>query len=285
MYYELNPDEIRIDGLEVYAHHGVYPEEREKGQIFIVNAVLYTDVHRAGLEDDLAYSTDYGQVCRFITEWMQNNTYQLLEAVAEKLSKSILLKYEGISAVDLEVKKPQAPVQLPLECVSLKVHRRWHRAYLAVGSNVGDRENYINGAIAALQSHPQIRVKKMSDLIFTRPYGLVDQDEFLNGAMEVETLLEPEELLNAVHEIEDAAGRVHVVHWGPRTLDIDILFYDKLVYESDYVVIPHSDIQNRDFVLEPLSTLAPNYRHPILGKTVVQMLRELEDNKRTKITE
>ena len=279
----LKPDEIRIDGLEVFAHHGVYPEETENGQTFVVNTVLYTDIRRAGDRDDLACTTNYGEVCRFITEWMQGNTYRLLEAVAEKLSKAILLKYMLVTAVDLEIKKPQAPIPLPVECVSVKIHRSWHRAYLALGSNMGDRECYINGAVSALRAHPQIRVKKVSDMIYTKPYGVAEQEDFLNGAAEVETLLTPEELLKAVHEIEDAAGRVRVTHWGPRTLDIDILFYDKLVYEAEDLVIPHSDIQNRDFVLEPLCMLAPNFQHPILRKTVGQLLRELDIDKLTKI--
>lgn len=283
MHSGLEPDEIRIDGLEVFAHHGVYPEEREKGQTFLVNAVLYTDIRRAGLEDNLENTTDYGEVCRFITGWMQDNTYRLLEAVVEKLSKAILLKYALVTAVELEIKKPQAPIPLPFECVSLKVYRKWHRSYLSVGSNMGDREGYINSAIDALREHPQIKVRKVSDMIRTKPYGVTEQEDFLNGVLEIETLLTPEELLETVHGIEDAAGRVRVMRWGPRTLDIDILFYDKLVYESDHLIIPHSDIQNRDFVLEPLSMLAPNYRHPILGKTVMQLLEGLDEEKLTKI--
>ena len=97
MYNELGSDEIRIEGLEVYAYHGVYPEEREKGQTFYVNATLYTDTHKAGLEDKLELSTNYGDVCLFINQWMKENTYQLLETVAEKLTKAILLKYNLIS--------------------------------------------------------------------------------------------------------------------------------------------------------------------------------------------
>lgn len=279
----LKPDEIRIDGLEVFAHHGVYPEEREKGQKFVVNAVLYTDIRKAGVRDDLDYTTNYGDVCRFITEWMQENTCRLLEAVAEKLSKAVLLKYMPLMAVDLEIRKPQAPISLPVECVSVKIHRRWHRAYLSFGSNMGDREGYIDGAVSALQAHPQIRVKKISDMIYTKPYGVAEQEDFLNGAAEVDTLLTPGELLGAVHEIENAAGRVRVTNWGPRTLDIDILFYDNLVYESEDLVIPHPDIQNRDFVLEPLCKLSPSFRHPILEKTVAQLLRELDIDKLTKI--
>lgn len=283
MYSEFAQDKIIIETLEVFAHHGVLEEEQRKGQIFQVNAVLYTDAHRAGLEDNLFYSVDYGQVCQFITNWMQENTYQLLEAVAEKMSKAILLKYDRIVAVDLEIRKPQAPIPLPFGCISVKIHRRWHTAYLTMGSNMGDKVQYISGAIRALTAHPQIKVKKVSDLILSKPYGVTDQENFLNGALEIETLLEPEELLDALHDMEDAAGRTRVRRWGPRTLDIDIIFYDKLVYESDNVVIPHPDMQNRDFVLEPLSTLAPYYRHPLLGKTVIQLYHELDPGKKTKV--
>ena len=283
MYSEFAQDKIIIEMLEVFAHHGVLEEEQRKGQIFQVNAVLYTDAHRAGLEDNLFYSIDYGQVCQFITNWMQENTYQLLEAVAEKMSKAILLKYDRVVAIDLEIRKPQAPIPLPFGCISVKIHRRWHTAYLTMGSNMGDKVQYISGAIRALTAHPQIKVKKVSDLIMSKPYGVTDQESFLNGALEIETLLEPEELLDALHDMEDAAGRTRVRRWGPRTLDIDIIFYDKLVYESDNVVIPHPDMQNRDFVLEPLSTLAPYYRHPLLGKTVVQLYHELDPGKKTKI--
>lgn len=275
MYNELGSDEIRIEGLEVYAYHGVYPEEREKGQTFYVNATLYTDTHKAGLEDKLELSTNYGDVCLFINQWMKENTYQLLETVAEKLSKAILLKYNLISSVDLEIRKPEAPIELPFGCVSVKVHRGWHKVYLALGSNMGDKEDYINGAIHALKEHPQIKVNKISDMIVTKPYGGVKQDDFLNGALEAETLLSPEELLEACHDIEDAANRRRTIHWGPRTLDIDILFYDKLIFESDTLVIPHPDLENRDFVLKPMNMLAPNFRHPVLKKTMAQLLQEL----------
>lgn len=277
MYLEIAKDEIRIERLEVFAHHGVYPEETKNGQTFVVNATLYTDIRKAGLTDELEYSTNYGDVCYFITKWMQDNTCRLLEAVAERLSKAILLQYPFIAAVDLEIRKPEAPIELPFGCVSVKVQRSWHRAYVALGSNMGDREHYICEAIDALKAHPQICVTKLSDIIETRAYGGVEQADFLNGALELETLLAPEELLDALHAIENAADRKRTIHWGPRTLDLDILFYDQLVYESDTLVIPHPDIVNRDFVLKPLHMLAPNFRHPVLGKSVAQLLREWEE--------
>lgn len=276
MYSKWPMDEIRIEKLEVYAYHGVYPKERRKGQTFVVNATLYTDTARAGAKDELYLATDYGEVCVFIDRWMRENTYQLLESVVENLAREILLKFDLISEIDLEVRKPDAPIDLPFGCVSVKVHRGWHKVYLSVGSNLGDRQEYIDGAVHALETHPQMRGVRVSELIETVPYGNTDQGDFLNGAIELETLLAPEDLLKALQGIENAAGREHGVHWGPRTLDLDILFYDNLVYENETLTIPHADMKNRDFVLKPLSTLAPGYRHPVLDKTVAVLLHELE---------
>lgn len=276
MYSEQGKDEIRIEKLEVYAYHGVYPEERKRGQIFLVNTVLYTDTHRAGAEDKVELSTDYGAVSMFIDRWMKENTCHTLEAVAGNLAREILLNFDLISALDLEILKPEAPIPLTFGCVSVKIHRSWHKAYLSVGSNMGERKKYLEDGIEALKAHPLIKQVKVSELIETAPYGGVEQADFLNAAIGLETLMEPEELLEALHNIENSAGRERILRWGPRTLDLDILFFDQLVYESDTLVIPHPDLHNREFVLKPLSTIAPNYRHPLLGMTVSQELAELE---------
>ncbi len=277
MYLENAKDEIRIEQLEVYAYHGVFPEEKREGQTFLVNAVLYTDTRKAGLSDLLSESTDYGDVCCFITQWMKQNICNLIETVAERLTQALLLNYPLIAAIDLEIRKPEAPIELPFGCVSVKIHRGWHRAYLGVGSNMGDREKYIRDAVEALKANPMVAVGRVSDLIVTAPYGGVEQEDFLNGAIEIETLLEPRELLEVLHEIEAAAERVRELRWGPRTLDLDIIFFDKAVYEDEELVIPHQDMENRRFVLEPMNMLAPNYRHPVLGKTVSQLLNAVAE--------
>ena len=276
MYSEQAKDEIRIEGLEVYAHHGVYPEETKNGQYFYVNAILYTNVRQAGGEDSLERTINYGTVCRFITDWMQENTCLLLEAVAERLSQALLLEYGPLAALELEIQKPHAPISLPFGNVSVKVRRGWHRAYIAVGSNLGNRKTHILSGIQALKVHPLIKLKKVSKMIVTEPYGGGEQEDFLNGALEIETLLEPEELLEALHQVENAEGRERIVRWGPRTLDLDILFYDRLCYESETLVIPHVDLENRVFVLKPMSEIAPYFRHPISKKTMMGLLKELE---------
>ena len=103
-------DQIRIEELEVYAHHGVYPEENEKGQHFYVNATLYTNTHPAGLADDLSLSTNYGEVCQFITEFMQQHTFQLIETVAERTAYEVLQHFPLVQGLDLEIRKPEAPI-------------------------------------------------------------------------------------------------------------------------------------------------------------------------------
>ena len=104
---------------------------------------------------------------------------------------------------------------------------------------------------------------------------MTDQDEFLNGALKMETLLTPHELLELLHRIEQEAGRKRIRRWGPRTLDLDIIFYDDLVAEMDALCIPHVEMHKRAFVLEPLHEIAPYKRHPVYGKTVREMLEDL----------
>lgn len=268
-------DEIRIDQLEVYAYHGVYPRETREGQIFYVNAVLYQDTRSAGRADALELSTDYGEVAHFITDWMEEHTYKLIEAAAEHLAEAILLKFDLIDHLDLEIVKPDAPIDLPFGSVSVRIRRGWHSVFLSAGSNMGDREEHLQNGVEALKNSAAVRKVRVSDFFLTKPYGGVEQEDFLNGAIALETLLSPEELLILLHGIEEKEQRERLVRWGPRTLDLDIIFYDNLVYESDTLIIPHVDMQNRYFVLRPLAELAPNLRHPVYRRTVSELLRQL----------
>ncbi|RME63560.1 MAG: 2-amino-4-hydroxy-6-hydroxymethyldihydropteridine diphosphokinase, partial [Nitrospirae bacterium] len=122
-------------------------------------------------------------------------------------------------------------------------------------------------------------VIKVSGLYYTKPWGYEDQPEFVNLAVEAETDLSPEELLKRVKTIERALGREDTFRWGPRVVDIDILFYDNLVIETDTLKIPHPYIAERDFVLLPMAEIAPQFVHPTLKKDIKTLLRELNEKR------
>ena len=218
------------------------------------------------------------EVSAFITEYLKSHTFKLLERIAEGLAEEMLIKVEGLQKVKLEIKKPWAPVGLPLKTVSVEIERQWHTAYIALGSNMGDSQKYLDEAVKALDEVRNTKVEKVSGFITTPPYGVTDQPDFLNGCLRLRTLLYPEELLKELNRIEKEAGRERIIHWGPRTLDLDIIFYDDLISQDDDLCIPHVEMHKRSFVLEPLEEIAPYKRHPGNGKTVRQMLEELTDS-------
>ncbi len=269
-------DKICIDNLTVYAKHGVLKEERELGQKFEVSAVLYTDTRKAGLTDTLDKSIDYSYVCKYIDRFMKEHTYSLIEAVAENLAMSLLKEIRGLYAVDLKVNKPWAPIGLPVQNVSVCISRSWHTSYISIGSNMGERESFLDMAVEALENDENCYVAKVSDYIETKPYGGVKQDDFLNGCIELKTLYTPYELLTLCQSIENAANRVRTVKWGPRTLDLDILYYDDSIISTKELTIPHPEIPLREFVLKPLSQIAPYAMHPILHKNAIELLKALQ---------
>lgn len=271
-------DCIKIDNLEVYAYHGVFEEEKKKGQKFYVNASLRTDLKKAGRTDCLLDSTHYGEVCLQIQKSMTEKSYDLIERAAAKTVEDILLHFPLIKEVTLELRKPFAPIPMTFESVSVQITRGWHKVYVAFGSNMGEKETYIKNAIQDLKGNSNFRNVTISDFFYSSPYGGVMQDDFVNGVMEMETILEPYELLDVLHDLEAKANRVRVQHWGPRTLDLDIIFYDDLVLDEKELQIPHKDMVNRDFVLIPLAQLAGYKRHPVLHKTVEQLVSDLNEH-------
>ncbi len=146
--------------------------------------------------------------------------------------------------------------------------------YIGIGSNLGSREANCKKAINLLEEMG-IKVLKLSSLIETEPWGVKEQPRFINMAIEAETALEPEDLLNILKTVEAETGRRPGTHWGPRDIDLDILFYGSMVIKTDRLEIPHPGIAERDFVLKPLAEIAPDKVHPVLQKSVKVLLAEL----------
>lgn len=150
-----------------------------------------------------------------------------------------------------------------------------HTAYVAFGSNIGEKENYIKRALEKIEER-EIKIIKVSPIYETEPYGVLDQDSFLNGVVKIETNLTSEDLIEVLLDIEKQLDRVRERRWGPRTIDLDIIFYDNLIINKNNLIIPHKDMENREFVLKPLCDIDENFIHPVLKKSVKQLYDELK---------
>lgn len=153
--------------------------------------------------------------------------------------------------------------------------RAWVRAFLGLGSNLGDRAGMLSAALRMLAG-PDVRVARASRVYESPPWGKTDQPAFLNQVVEIETTLSPERLLARGRQVEDALGRVRRERWGTRTIDIDILLYGDRVIDSPELVVPHAELRRRAFVLVPLAEVAPGLRLPS-GETVLDLLGTLPD--------
>lgn len=148
------------------------------------------------------------------------------------------------------------------------------KVWIALGSNMGDGRKNLDEAVENMNKNG-VKVEKISTYIETEPYGYTEQDNFVNAVCIAETELSPRELLKTLLAIELEMGRVRLIRWGPRIIDLDILFYEDLIIDEEDLKVPHIEIQKRSFVLEPMDKISPEKVHPVFKKTVHELLLEL----------
>lgn len=150
-------------------------------------------------------------------------------------------------------------------------------AYLLSGSNIGDRKLYLDQASSHIAQKCG-KIVQQSALYETAPWGILEQPNYLNQAIIVETALRPEKLMHTLLKIEELMGRIRTIKYGARTIDLDILFYNQEICDSELLKLPHPALQNRRFALTALVEIAPNLIHPTLNKTIKNLLLECTDN-------
>ena len=273
-------DKIYIRDLEFIGYHGVFEEEKKLGQKFYVTLELITNLRDAGLNDDILKTTHYGEVAKTVEKIFFSKKYDLIETLAEDIAREILLNFNLITELKLEIKKPWAPVGIALDNVAVEINRKWTEAYISIGSNMGNKKENLEKAISELSQVKDTFVTKKSEIIETEPFGYKEQDDFLNACVGIKTLLSVRELLKELLAIEKRMGRERKIKWGPRIIDLDIIFYGKEVIEEDDLIVPHPYMEYREFVLKPLEEIIPNFVHPLLMKRVSTLRKELEKNEK-----
>lgn len=267
-------DKICIDGLEIFANHGILEAEKILGQKFLVSAELEIDLRNAGTTDNMHQTVSYAEVCVGITKVVKEETFSLIETCAEKISAYILQNYPPIQSVLVTVEKPWAPIKQSVRNISVQIFRKRSKIYLGLGSNMGDKKAALDSAIEKLAL--ELTILKCSSYYTTNPISHIPQDDYLNCVLEAETTLNPLELIGYVMQIESSMGRKRTVRWGPRVIDIDVLAYDNIVSDHSEIILPHPLMHERIFVLAPFCEVNPHYVHPLLKRRVADLKLELE---------
>jgi len=268
-------DWIEVVGIRAFGHHGVLAHEREFGQEFTIDVRIGLDFGPAVHADDLHLTADYGHVAQVVVDLVTGPPSALIETLADRIAAAVA-QLPAVQQVVVTVHKPHAP--MPVGVADVTVTRRRGApttAFVALGSNLGDSVGSLNQAIADLTATPGITFGAKSNLYQTAAVGGPEQPDYLNAVVSLRTELSPHELLAACQTIEHLGGRQREEHWGPRTIDIDIVdMVGYRVAEPD-LQIPHPRARMRGFVLVPWADIASDHRLGGVGPSVAALAAEV----------
>ncbi len=256
------PDQIRIDGLVVTTTVGALPHEREIPQPIRIDLAVDVDLRDAGSSDELDHTVNYGLVSERVARAVREAKDVLLERLAERVA-DVVMAFGRVDGVEVTITKLRPPIPEQVDTTSVRIHRSRrdiglsgpveHTVTVALGSNLGDRLRVLRSALDQLGD-----VRETSSVFETAPVGGPDgQGPYLNMVVVVSTPLDPFAFLRRCQRIEEHALRQRVERWGPRTLDVDVLFFDDMTISSPDLVVPHPRYAERRFVLAPLAEVAP----------------------------
>lgn len=271
-------NEIQIKEIKFRANHGVFDFEKEQGQEFILSLRIRTNFEETLFEDNLKNTIHYGIISEEAVEFLQENTFDLIETAAYRCSDMLFKKYNDINFLELSIAKPKAPVELDFKNILVNVKLKRNIVYISIGSSKGNKDKYFTNAINMLKETSGIYNILESKRYKSAPYGGVAKSEFLNSVIQIETILSPNTLLKVLNNIEDKLEREREKRWADRTIDLDILFYNKNIIDEKHLIIPHPEIEKRDFVLIPLLDLNKNLINPLTKKSIKESLEDLKNN-------
>ncbi len=256
-------DTLYLRGMVFHARHGVLAWEREHGEVYRVDLEMILDLREAGERDDLTRTVDYGKVYAKVRSILEGEPVELLESLGERIAGVVLADFPAIRQVVVTVEKERPPVGGLVERSGVALTRPLPvkapvTAYVALGSNLGDRGEALRRAAAALAALPRVEVESVSAVQETQAVGDLDQGDFFNAVARLRVgFSQPHLLLGSLLGIETALGRRRSSKGGPRPIDLDLLLFGALVCADGALILPHPRLTERPFVLVPLLELAP----------------------------
>jgi dihydroneopterin aldolase/2-amino-4-hydroxy-6-hydroxymethyldihydropteridine diphosphokinase len=277
---------ILIKNINLFGYHGVKEIEKKNGQNFRFNVEILLNKDSFLNTDNLEDTLNYSEVIKVLKEINNNRRFNLLETLSMTIADRIMEMSSLVSKVSVKIEKTSPPIKENLESIGVKyvLARTDDKTkktkvakidvYLSVGSNMGRREDNLRNAVDMIKSNSDIDVIKVSSIYETEPMYVKDQDNFYNIVLYclVDKKLGPFEMMGFLKSIEHGFGRAKVnKKYGPRIIDIDLLYYGKKILQSDFLTIPHPKIVERKFVLLPLSEIAPDLK--IEGENIKEFLK------------
>jgi dihydroneopterin aldolase/2-amino-4-hydroxy-6-hydroxymethyldihydropteridine diphosphokinase len=276
---------IVIKNLNLFGYHGVKEIEKKNGQNFRYNIVILLNkdnfLSKNKSEDNLENTLNYSEVIKIVKDINENSRFNLLETLTQTITDKIFETSPLVEKVSVRIEKTSPPIKENLESVGIEYNRNKKSIesgmrsnkkngsesdgadiYISLGSNVGNREDNLRKAVDIIRSNPGIEIIKVSSIYETEPMYLKEQDSFYNIVLQarVDKKIGPFELMGFLKGIEYDMGRKRLEKkYGPRIIDLDLLYYGEMSIESDFLTVPHPRMAERKFVLVPLSELAPEF--------------------------
>ncbi|MDR0848177.1 MAG: 2-amino-4-hydroxy-6-hydroxymethyldihydropteridine diphosphokinase [Propionibacteriaceae bacterium] len=267
---------MHVQGISVWAHHGVFDFERRDGQEFTVDVDWWGDFEAPESSDVLQETIDYGQVASLVSEVVSGEPVDLIETLAGRVVDALLGRF-CMEYVQVSVHKPHAPLEVEFQDVVYttgvrsQVEQRPKREVVySLGSNIEPRRAYLQFAVTALATTPGIENARVSPVYETAAVGEIEQDDFLNVVLIADTTMAAKELLHRGSSIEQLARRTRDVAHGPRTLDVDLIAVGDEQIDTQELTLPHPRAHERAFVLIPWLALNPNATLPGQGRVAPQ---------------
>ena len=268
---------ILIKDLNLFGYHGVKESEKKDGQNFRFNIEILINKGSFLNDDSIENTVNYSEVIRLVKKINSSNKFNLLETFSQMVAEDIMKMSPLVEKVTVKIEKTSPPIKENLESVGVeyildrksieseekgKIKNVEVDVYMSLGSNIGNRENNLRKAVDLIGRSPYVNILKVSSIYETEPMYFKDQNYFYNIVLHARVCgeLTPFEMIGFLKGIEYSFGRKRSEkRYGPRIIDIDLLYYGEMVIESDFFTVPHPGIEERKFVLVPLSEIAPEF--------------------------